>query len=107
MTTLTKKDLEQVLDKRIDPLAKILRQTTALMTHLVEDVRELKTDMRTVKKTLNAHTTTLDAIYKNTEHWKTEAASLQNAIKRHEDWIAQLADKLGVKLEGLQRDQAV
>jgi hypothetical protein len=66
MPNLTKKDLEQALDKRIDPLAKILRQTTALMTHLVEDVGELKTDLRLVKDTVGDHTKTLDAIYKNT-----------------------------------------
>ena len=115
MATLTKKELQQALKplaskKDLEPIqtllrqnTAILRQTTALMTHLVEDVSELKTDMKGVKTTLEDHTTTLDSIYKNTEHWKTEAAALRMALQRQKQWIAQIADKVHVKLEGLEQ----
>ena len=33
------------------------------------------------------------------EDWKTEAATLQSGYNRHDKWIRQLADKIGVKLE--------
>jgi len=74
---LTKQDIksiEKVINKRVDPLEKILRQitstlhqTTALLTHVVQDVDELKSDMKSVKETVSSHTTTLDSILKNTE----------------------------------------
>lgn len=88
MANLTKKNLEQVLSKRISPIEKllkqntaILRQTTALMTHLVQNVDELKTDMKSAKATVDSHTVTLDSIYKNTGISKAENASLNS-----KDW---------------------
>jgi chromosome segregation ATPase len=123
MNSLTKKDIEQIIGKGIDPLGKTLKQhtatlkkhtdilqktsetmdrTTALVANLVEDFKEFRDDMKSLPSTLDSHTTTLDAIFKNTEHWKTEAAALRYAIKRHEDWFAQIADKMGIKLEGLE-----
>jgi len=47
---------------------------------------------------LESHTATLDAIAKNTEHWKIEAAALRAGHVRHEGWWQQLAKKLGLKL---------
>jgi len=99
MTTLTKKEFEQGLDKRITPLTKILSQTTALLTHVLEDVSGLKTDMKTVKDTLESHTITLDAISKNTEISKAESAAIKARFDRHEQWIKQMAAKLDMKLE--------
>lgn len=120
MANLTKKDVQRMLtvqtkqiNQRIDPIEKLLRQntailrnTTALLTHVVQDVSELKSDMKSVKATVDSHTTTLDSIYKNTETGKTETTSIRATIQRHEQWFSQIADKVGVRLEGLEKRQS-
>ena len=67
-----------------------------------EDFEKLATKTDRVgafEATLNAHTNALDTILRNSEHWKTEATALHYANQRHERWIKQLADKIGIKLE--------
>ena len=99
MAQITKKDIDQLLDKRFLPLMKVLNQSIALLTHVAEDVGILKEDMKDVKATVDSHTTTLDKILKKAGDWNTEAASLRSAIKRHEEWINQIASKVGVDLK--------
>lgn len=110
MVNLTKKDLEQVLDKRLkglagkkdlEPITQTLARTTGFLAKLGEDFKDFREDMKHVPGTLNDQTTTIDAIYKNTEISKTETTSIRAAIKRHEGWISKLADKVGISLEGL------
>ena len=91
--------LDAKLTQKIDPLAKILQQVTALLTHVVQDVDELKMDMKSVKETVSSHTTTLDAILKNTETAKTEKAAFKATIDRHERWFEQIAEKIHIELE--------
>ena len=109
----TKKDLEQLatknallkLDLKVTGQTGTLTRTTALVTNIREDLKEFREELAPVPGTLDSHTTTLDSVFKNTEHWKTESMSLKAALKRHEDWIGDLAEKLGVSLKGLQRDK--
>ncbi len=62
------------------------------------DVDEVKQVLAEHTETLNRHTDTLDAVARNTEHWKTEAAALKSRLDRHETWLQQLARKVGPKL---------
>ena len=112
---LTKNDVKQLinaqtkqLNLRIDPIEKllkqnteILRQTTALVTHLVQDAEELKSEMKEVKAAVESHTEILDSISKNTENQTAETSAIKNTLSRHEQWFFQLAKKIRVKLEGL------
>jgi phage shock protein A len=59
---------------------------------------ELAERVATVEQTLASHTTSLDAIAKNTAHWRTEAAALHLAYSRHDAWLHQIAGKLGMEL---------
>lgn len=120
MSEFTKKDLEQALgvqtkqleqrlDKRIktlrkrdlEPIAQTLVRATGFLAKLSEDFKDSQTDLKSVPETLNSHTTALDAIYKNTQNYKAESASVLSRMKRHERWIAQIAEKVHVRLEGL------
>ncbi|OGE75416.1 MAG: hypothetical protein A3K05_00135 [Candidatus Doudnabacteria bacterium RIFCSPHIGHO2_01_48_18] len=110
MANLTKKDL-QTINKRLNvlatkkdlqPITQTLARATGFLAKLSEDFTDHRAEMKNVPGILDSHTTTLDAIYKNSEHWKSEAAALHFALKRQKEWIAQIADKVGVKLEGFE-----
>lgn len=94
----TNKTLDRVVEAQNHTNTTVAR-TTASLANLIEDFREFKEDMRNVPTILDSHTASLDKILKNTELSKTETAALQNAVKRHEQWIMQIADKVGIKLE--------
>lgn len=86
-------------NKTLDRVVATLDRTTALLANITEDFREFKEDLKNVPSILESHTNSLDKILKNTEFSKTETTALQNAVKRHEQWIMQIADKVGIKLE--------
>lgn len=96
-TLATKKDFGQTnrtlagINKRLDGVEKTLDITVstlgrnvALLTHVAGDVNTLKEDMGSLKATVESHTISLDKILKNSEHWRTEAAALTSAVRRHE-----------------------
>ncbi|MBI4050437.1 MAG: hypothetical protein HY396_00455 [Candidatus Doudnabacteria bacterium] len=93
----TNKTLDRVV-KTLDATVATLNRTAVLLTHVAEDVSTLKEDLGFVKETLDSHTTSLDKILKNSETSKTETAALQNAVRRHEEWIKQIAERVGMKL---------
>ena len=99
MAEITKKDIEGILSGQLSPLVKALNQNSALLTHVAEDTSELKDKVAHIEEVVDDHTRTLDSIFKNTQDWKSEAASLRSAIKRHEEWIAQIAAKVGLDLK--------
>ena len=112
MEELNLQSIEKVLDKRLktlaakkdlEPITQTLSRATAHLAKFSEDFKDFRSDLQNVPATLDSHTTTLDSVYKNTENWKTESMSLTAAIRRHEAWFSQIADKIGVKFEGLER----
>lgn len=64
-----------------------------------QGLNQLADDLKDVKKTVNSHTSTLDAISLNTQNWTVEKAAITGRMNRHAEAIRQLAEKLGVKLE--------
>lgn len=94
----TNQTLDRVVEAQNNTTATVTRATASL-ANLIEDFREFKEDMKNVPSMLDSHTTTLDKIFRNSELSKTETTALQNAVKRHEQWITQIADKVGIKLE--------
>ena len=83
----------------LKPISETLKRTTAMVANLTVDMKEVKSDMSTVKDSLNTHRNILDRIEKNTTDWKTETASMNAVIDRHKQWIEQIAEKVGIKLE--------
>jgi len=61
----------------------------------LEDLRENKADKLDVNNLLNA----IDAYAKKADTYFQEMVMLSHKVDRHEKWIQQIADKLGVKLE--------
>ncbi|MBI4054469.1 MAG: hypothetical protein HY397_04025 [Candidatus Doudnabacteria bacterium] len=101
MAQLTKeyfdKNLRQT-NKTLDRVAKTLDRTVALLTHVAEKTDHLTEKVDHIEEVVDDHTKTLDAILKNSKDWNTEAEALRSAIRRHEEWITQIANKVGIKL---------
>lgn len=96
--TVTKGDLAPIKTS-LDDIRGTLTRTTALTANLVEDMKDIKSDMTVMKASLESHTISLDELLKNTKNWQTETTAVISAIKRHEDWIAKIAAHLGLDLE--------
>ena len=99
---LQKLATKEALDQQSKDLMSSIRYKNSKLLSKVAlqaDLDQLKGSVESIESTLDAHTTVLDKILKNSEHWKTEAAALSSALQRHESWIKQLAGKIGIKLE--------
>ena len=96
--------VEKKLSAKMSTLAtkEALTKSNAFLANISEDTKEMKVSIGVVRELQDMHTTALDEIRKNTEISNAETAALKASIKRHQEWIAQIADKLGLQLEGLQ-----
>jgi len=61
-----------------------------------EDLQEFMEEMR---KSFSDLQTSVDAYAKKADTYFQEMVALSHQVKRHERWLHQIADKLGVKLE--------
>ena len=76
MPNLTKKNIDQILGKRLkslttkkdlEPITQTLVRTTGFLAKLAEDFKDFREDQKHVPAILDSHTATLDAIYKRLE----------------------------------------
>lgn len=63
-----------------------------------EDLKEAVKDLST-KKDVNDLLNAVDAYAKKADTYFQEMVALAHKVDRHEKWIQQIAEKLGVKLE--------
>lgn len=63
-----------------------------------ENITELKTEIKDIKETLNAHTLALDALVKQTKDWNTEMAVVRGRLDKHDSWFKILSEKTGAAL---------
>ena len=61
----------------------------------IEDILETKAD----KSDLDSLATAVDSYAKKADTYFQEMVALSHKVDRHEKWLLQLAEKLGVKLE--------
>ena len=97
-------ELIEYLDKkfaRIEEDVKGLRgevsNNRTEIVHIKSEVSDIKEQMATkveVNKLLDA----IDAYLKQGEDYRQEVVSLGNKVDRHEKWIQQLAEKVGLRL---------
>ncbi len=81
------------LDKRIDTVAHGLVETEANLKQEITDLRdELKTDYLNLMNSVDAYAKRANTFFE-------ELVAIAHRMDRHEKWIHQIADKLGVKLE--------
>ncbi len=90
----TKEDLERFatkgdLDKASGELLKEIFATKEDLEVFREEVRKSFSDLQTA----------IDAYAKKADTYFQEMVMLSHKVERHEKWIKQLADKLGIKLE--------
>ncbi len=64
-----------------------------------EDVREIRTGLADLKETVHELVTAIDRLAKAVDDLRIEYSAMAMQLSRHEKWIQQLAEKLGIKLE--------
>lgn len=91
-------ELIQYLDKKFIKLDEDILALRGEVADIKEEVTDIKERMATkveVNKLLDA----VDAYMKQGEDYRQEMLMLARKIDRHEKWILQIAEKLGMKLE--------
>ena len=91
------KELVEYLDKKfnkVDERFNVLPEVFATRDEIVtkNDFEELKADFRNLQSAVDAYATKADKIFQ-------ELVMLSHKVDRHEKWLLQLAEKLGIKLE--------
>ncbi len=64
-----------------------------------EDVRELKQDLEGLRESVQELAVAIDRLAKAVDDLHIEYAAITMQTTRHEKWIQQIAEKLGIKLE--------
>lgn len=64
-----------------------------------QDIVELTDRIVKLEESVNALTTSIDGLIGELKKLRTEYSAMSNKLNRHETWIKQLAQKLGVNLE--------
>ena len=64
-----------------------------------EDIRDLREETDALRETMQALTVAVDGLTKAIADLRTEYTAVANKNTRHEKWILQLAEKVGLKLE--------
>lgn len=67
---------------------------------LHEDVKELKEEMKAFRETVQALSVSIDNLVKGVEDLKQEYSLVVSQISKHEKWIRQIAERVGVQLTG-------
>jgi len=60
---------------------------------------EIKQDINGLRETVQSLAVSVDKLVKSINDLKTEYVAIKNQVSRHEKWMHQLAEKLGIKLE--------
>jgi len=121
MSEITLKAIEQLLDKKFTEELKPIRadisglktdifrvktdvagiRTGVALLATSEELGAVSTRLTTIEGILNNHTTTLDAIVKDTSNWNTEMVVMRERMKRYEDALKLVGQKLNLDLQAL------
>jgi len=107
MNDQEKKEFIQIFNEGLEKL--ILPEITEIKTDvktLRVDVSELNSGVTEIKGALKTHkqefrsfVTSFDRHIKIVESLQQEYLALQSKVSRHEKWISEIAEKVGIKLE--------
>ena len=64
----------------------------------IEDVKEIKGELTDLRETVHELVTAVDKLAKAVDDLRIEYSAMAMQLSRHEKWIQQLAEKLGIKL---------
>ncbi len=77
-------------DEDVDKLTSVLASK--------HDVKEIRDDMADLKELVHGLIVSSDALANSISNLTTEYAAISNQLTRHELWIKQIAEKVGLKL---------
>ena len=63
-----------------------------------EDVKEIKGELTDLRETVHELVTAVDKLAKAVDDLRIEYSAMAMQLSRHEKWIQQLAENLGIKL---------
>lgn len=116
MAEVTKKDIQELLDSKIDPFARSVQQEFQKIDRRFEGVdqrfdkafevfvtkdewRDLKNEVQSLRESIQALTGAVDQLTAIIRNLRMEYSAVLSQMDRHEKWIRQIAEKVGVKLE--------
>ena len=83
------------MEKDYSELIEYLDKKFANIDEQLLDLKENKADKEDLNNLINA----VDAYAKKADAYFQEMVALSHKVDRHEKWLLQIADKMGVKLE--------
>lgn len=98
---VTKKDLEKTADKLREEIKSSISDSQDRMLVLLaskKDVEEIRGDLGDLKELVQGIIISNDSIAKSIGDLTLEYAAIKHQINRHEEWIKQIAEKVGLKL---------
>ena len=107
MSEITLKAIEQLLDKKFSEELKPIR---ADISGLKTDIASVKTDVASTRtgvallatsEELGVVSTRLTTIVKNTSNWNTEMIVMRERMKRYEDALKLVGQKLNIDLQAM------
>lgn len=98
---LTDQDIKNLIEanKRVFPTKEEFKNLTVAVADLKVDMETVKSDLGELKETVQALTVAIDGLTKAINDLRAEYSAIVSRIERHEKWIKEIADKVGVKLE--------
>jgi len=70
-----------------------------LVEYLDKKFSKIDNDFKELKKDFNSLQTSVDSYAQKADAYFQEMVALVHKVDRHEKWLLQIADKLGIKLE--------
>jgi uncharacterized coiled-coil DUF342 family protein len=70
-----------------------------LIEYLDKEFGEVKDDIKELKENFNLLQSSVDTYAAKADKFFQELVMLSNKVDRHEKWLLQIAEKLGLKLE--------
>jgi len=89
--------MAEVSQKHLDKIDKI----AVLVANMSENLSGVPASLKDIGGVLDSHTTTLDAIAKNTSTWEAEVKIIRTQMEKQEKAIKLLADKLNLDVQSL------
>ena len=83
------------MEKDFSELVEYLDKKFSAIDKKLDNLQETKTDKSDFNNLVNA----VDAYAKKADAYFQEMVALAHKVDRHEKWLLQIADKLGIKLE--------
>ena len=90
----TKKDLERFATKE-----DLENTSTNLLNEIFTNRKDLENFKKETQKNFSDLQSAIDGYAKKADAYFQEMVMLSHKVDRHEKWIKQMADKLGIKLE--------